>query len=66
MDSPDSDWIKTHPWEWEDSPGTAPISELAPNTYFQLQTILNEMQDGKFLPRNREQEAFQENASLTD
>lgn len=67
MDSPDSDtWIKTHPWEWEDSPGTASISELAPNTYFQLQTLLNGMQDWKFLPRNREQEAFQENPSLRD
>lgn len=34
--------------------------ELAPNTYFQLQTILNGTQDWKFLPRNREQEAFRQ------
>lgn len=46
--------------------GTASISELAPNTYLQLQTKLNGMQDWKFLPRNREQEGFQANASLTD
>lgn len=34
--------------------------ELAPNTYFQLQTILSGTQHWKFLPRNREQEAFRQ------